>query len=309
MAKDANLIKAKAQSANNWFNIKVVSIYVAVFIWLNSVFGVAVQKGMVNAMHLGNMRGDYSPQEVFYSTVVGINTVLNSLSLSLIFEDILLFSLTLFAILSIVGFIFAFIYKNPSLLDSVKDYLKDKKQEYFTDMEDKNTPYLLALLFAVFGTLAGLAFAILTRIFVVVLLALLVLPAYLGYITGQRYINDLKDTRPCVSSKSLPAEQTISWECTHLSINKSPVLGKVLLETNKGYFFHLNTAFLYISKDGKICAYSRSNLIKREESEVANSVGDDQKMPEKEQKRLNDIKNARKMISDVCGVYEPEKPV
>ena len=54
-----------------------------------------------------------------------------------------------------------------------------------------------------------------------------------------------------------------------LNINGKKIRGEITLETKDSYFVKLNESFLYITKDGKNCMYSK--FVKRKDIDAENN--------------------------------------
>ena len=223
---------------------------------LSGIFGVSFQKGMIIKMELGNLNGNYDVREIFNSAVFGYIEFFEKLSQVKIIE---LMSANWWVSIAflVVGFFVPILYKHRYNIDEYRENIKEKIKAV---LEKIAGSYIWSPLVAgILGVFANFLMAFMSYS-LLFLSGVLLLPALLGYIVGGSKIDSIMDKPPCVAISKESSEQKYIRQCTHLRINGIEIRGDILLENSDAYFIHLNESFLYIRKDGSVCASSKFKL-------------------------------------------------
>ncbi len=222
------------------------------------VFGLGFQKGMISAMGLGNLNGNYELREVFNSAVFGLFhlftlvkepgdlDLFNSLSglvLITLFSGCLL-GLTAAAVSMAV----------PDQLENVFSRLI--KFTNWLVQPSWHSIYIYPIISALFAAIGALLVA-LFRYVMVGLAAFLLLAMLAGHIIGEAKINSELADDVCRDVDDELRKRDHLRQCTQIVINGRPIMGVVLLENQEGYFIKRNDAFAYIKKDGTGCIFSK----------------------------------------------------
>lgn len=230
--------------------IKIIGLIAIV----NTIFGVTFQKGMIIGMNFGNLSGNYDIREIFNSAAFGYLEIFNILSIQSIFE-LMSENWTISVLFLLFGLTIPFFYRQRHNWDENREKVKSRVKDTFDRVASS---YIWSSLF---GAILGIFVNFITAIsyhLILLMLALLLLPAMLGYDLGMNKINSIMDNPPCVG----PTDEMLNnmshiRQCTHLRINGIEIKGDILLENNDAFFLHLMSSFLYYKKDGNVCISSK----------------------------------------------------
>lgn len=239
------------------FTFRNTAKFFAFLTIFTGAFGLCYQKGMIQAMQLGNMAGSYDAQEVFISALSGYIYIFENLTevtAEAIFIDLFWPVCALLLILS-TTFALAFQHKNriTTSLRQLKAKLFLRKKNSLSNKLHYPIAWLASL--AIAGTISLIQVIGLYTMLAV--FAILLLPSALGHTIGAKNATDAMDHPPCISASETNPKSKIIRQCTHLTIDGKELSGKIMLENKSGYFMRLNTGFIYASKDGKTCIYSK----------------------------------------------------
>lgn len=227
---------------------------VAVFF---GIFGVSYQKGMILGMNIGNLSGNYEVREVFNSALMGCLHLFDKLADKNIFIALQKNIIELSIAFLVVGLFFSFLYqKREDILDFTKS--KSLADRVKAIGERILSSYIIS---GFVGLVSGGIFALVSLLFsyaFILALGVLILPSLFGYLVGFSKVESMKDSNPCISvSQEQVSESRYVNQCTHFMIKGKMIRGDLVLENTNGYFLHLNSSFLYVSKDGDTCIYSK----------------------------------------------------
>ena len=226
--------------------LKIIGIIAIV----NSIFGVTYQKGMIHGMNLGNLSGNYDIREIFNSAVFGYYDFFNSFQIKSIYE-IMTENWIIPVIFMLFSLVIAFVYKQRHNWDKKRENVNSVVNDTFDRVASSYT--LSILTGAIIGIFVNFVTAFNTH-FILLMLLLSLLPATLGYYLGERNIRSIMKKPTCQDTTVDMTNQHSTRECIQFKINGTEILGNILLENSNAYFLHLTQSFLYISKDGKVCA-------------------------------------------------------
>jgi len=228
---------------------------------VTAVFGVGYQKGMIIQMGLGNLSGNYELREIFNSSILGYLHIFDSITsvkASLLVKALLGFGVILviaFATLGLTLALFADVDREKLLKKSKRSRKKMRKR--LKNIRDSSWIYFFYPLFGgLFGAFLSISTVAIGYISVIASAALITFPL-LGYLTGAGKIHSEVKKPSCValSEESLLSEDIA--QCTQILINEKRITGEILLENGEGYFIKRNSAFAFISKDGKRCVFRK----------------------------------------------------
>lgn len=254
LASTPEKYRSNKESVVTFRNTAKVFAFLTIF---TGVFGLCYQKGMVHSMNLGNMAGNYDTQEVFISALSGYMYIFENLTevtAEAIFVDIFWPTFALLLILSTV-FVLSLQYKDK--IRATASQLKAK-----ISLRDRNSLSSKILLPAAW--LSSLATAgavsliqVISVYTILATFAILLIPSALGHAIGAKKATEAINNPPCIDASEINQKSNIIRQCTHLKIDGKELSGKIMLENISGYFMRLNTGFIYASKDGKTCIYSK----------------------------------------------------
>ena len=226
--------------------IKIIGIIAVV----NSIIGVTFQKGMIMGMNFGNLSGNYDIREIFNSAAFSYFEFFNRLTIQSTFE-LMYEYLTIIVVFMLLGLAIPFFYRQRHNWDEKRENVKSYVKDIFNRVASS---YIWSFLFGGFiGILVNFVTSLIYHL-IPLMLALSLLPALLGYSLGVSKINSIMEKPTCQDSTVEMTNQSSIRNCTQLKINGTEILGNILLENSDAYFLHLNQTFLYIRKDGTVCA-------------------------------------------------------
>lgn len=220
---------------------------------------------MIIGMGVGNLNGNYDVREIFNSAIFGYIDFLNKAIQVNIFS-LALSNWKLVVPFALIGLLAPLISKNR---ERIKQYSAEYKDKLSGALKYIGGSYWLSL---IVGTLLGTVFNIISALFsflIFFLLGVAILPALIGYLSGEANIRSIKGSPVCVGVTKSILKNKYTNQCTQITIKGKRVMGDVLLETGKGYFMHTDKSFLFLSKDKEICIYS-----KYEKSDVVSAAED-----------------------------------
>ena len=223
---------------------------------ITGIFGVSYQKGMIIQMELGNLNGNYDVREIFNSAIFGYLDFFEKVSKIKIL-DLMSANWWISAFFVVIGFLLPFLYHNRNNIDEYRD--KAKEHIRATLKKIIGSYIWSPLVLATFGVFVNFVAALISYSFLM-LFGIALLPALLGYVVGTSKIDSVMDKPPCVAISEEASEQKYVRQCTQVKINGIKIRGDILLENNDAYFLHLNESFLYVRKDGTVCASSKFKL-------------------------------------------------
>lgn len=260
----ARIICIMSESEKNKLLTTTTKVF-AVITLVSGVYGVSYQKGMIMGMGMGNLNGNYDIREIFNSAVFGYIDLFSK-AIEINVFDIALANWKVVIPFAIMG---VFVPIIINFREKLKKYAEKTKNTI------KSSPRYLAgsyfwapLVGAAVGAVMNIVGAVLSLL-VFFVLSILLLPALIGYISGEAKVQSIKGQLPCDQVSTEILKSKYIRQCTQLTIKGKKIMGEVLLENSEGYFMHLNKAFLYISKSKELCIYS-----KYEKSEVAEGQKD-----------------------------------
>jgi len=244
------------------YSFKNIAKFFALSTVITGTFGLCYQKGAIESMQLGNLSGNYTVEEIFNSALMGYVYILNNAT-KVKAVDI---ALELFAPMFTVAFILAtvlyFIYKKRC---SIRTWATKAKS--MTVDNAKNMPAIIQLLATWIGALIGSIVLLVVHISGIYALltffAVLLLPAVFGYSIGSEKVAETMEKPPCIAISETNKKSKHIRQCTHVSIGGKQLSGMLILENKSGYYMRLNEGFIYASKDGKTCIYSKDTIRKK----------------------------------------------
>lgn len=230
----------------NWAKVIAIAAFVS------TVFGVAFQKGMIEAMGFGGMSGSYQVEEIAKFAVYAY-LMIGDAAAGIHIKQMLLNNWWIVLVITLTG-TFAFWQSRRS----EKKEEDDKKSpneinERFNAFIDN--PFGAASISTVFGVFVWLSSA-LVKILIVLAIAAPLFPVFVSHSLGQQYINDLMDNDVCGEFTDETFERKIVRQCSQLRYKGRKLMAKVVLERPDGRFYRTNDAFVFISNDGNTCLYS-----------------------------------------------------
>ena len=235
--------------------------------WCSLSYGVLSQKGLIEGMHLGNLKGSYEVQEILYSALhtffFTANFILDKMrnlkeATYLGYKDLWLIYLAGFFIALYIMKLFFYVSQKPNKINSFVVSAITKTPEKIT----KKRYYipLIAILSQSFALIITPIFGLII-ILLLSIPAILMLPLVTGLYSGQAMAKDAKSNPPCHQTKDIKPINNEYFQCTHVTIKGKTLRGRILLETDKGYFMRLNHAFIFVSKSGEHCIYSKDQAV------------------------------------------------
>lgn len=224
-----------------------------------TMFGFGYQKGLLVAMNLGNLSPNYEIRETANSAVLGLMYILNKIHDTALSSS---FNHPSTWIIAIMFAVFGLGFAHTKRVHHInKDAIPFKKAtEFFTATYHKlSRSYTFA---AITGGLIGFVTSMSAKVLLLTLLSFSILPGVLGYLVGIQFISEEKTKPSCGDVSDLNQNGKFLNQCTQININGKKIRGEITLETKDSYFVKLNESFLYITKDGKNCMYSK--FVKRE---------------------------------------------
>lgn len=235
---------------------------------ITGTVGVCQQKGLLEKMKLGNIKGSYSVEEIFNSALNSYAYIFSNFSDSLnkfSSKDIFFESAFWFGISALSASITLL---NRRLI--IKTGMRAINQCGFIFNVRKS--FLIALLSILVSQLMAWLMSIITPAIISIIMtvsAILLVPAAVGYKMGYHQAEEAQKEPPCVH----PHEILINGnkpdkfaQCTQIRIKGKTLQGKILLQNEDGYFMRLNHAFIFISQDRERCIYAKDEEIKDIES-------------------------------------------
>lgn len=245
----------------NFFEIDRILKLAGLLTVITGVFGFSFQKGMIMSMNLGNLAGNYELREVFNSAILGMTFVFGKY-LETDFKN---------AFLSLSWILLVFVALGAAIAHAFKhreNENKSTKSDFsLVAVRDKifNSYVLSSMTFAGIGAILLIVGAFFWYVIFAVI-GVLMLPALLGYLAGDAYIQHMIEHPTCVEINDEMTKQKAVWQCTQVVINGKKITGEIVLENQDSYFISQRDGFLFIKKDGSNCVYStRSVKAKRDE--------------------------------------------
>lgn len=245
---------AKSVDSLNWV-LKLFGLMTVA----SALFGVGYQKGVILAMGLGNLSGNYEVREVFNSAVLGYIHLMGKLGIenywggladklnAILFHSPFLIIATLFSVILVSMY-----YKSAGVRVAV-DKVKRTSQRLAKRVWVKFSLIVFGFVSSLTAFMVtGITLAHLMPIFVAVLL----LPTLIGYMTGSDYIKQGMSGDVCSVATTETLKEKHIRQCTQILINGNKIMGEIVLENASGYYIHRNRSFVYVAKDGKSCLYS-----------------------------------------------------
>ena len=250
----------KKAKKNSIFTINNFAKVVAFFTVFTGTFGLCYQKGLIDAMGLGNISGNYSVEEIFYSAFIGYIAILEKIIevglLDMIYEFYGRNLITLVLAASVIFILFKY-------RDEIKDWVGNAKSNSIKTASNLSGKVQLLLTWlgaAVVATLVTIVQAM--WMYVVLLVGFVFLfPAFFGYQAGWNKANVMRESPVCIPHSEYKGDAKFIRQCTHIVINGQKLVGRVLLENSSGYFMRLNSGFIFTSKDGSICAFAKDEML------------------------------------------------
>ncbi|GGP68811.1 hypothetical protein [Shewanella saliphila] len=261
--------KAVAESEIKGINSKKVDKSVDSLNWVlklfglmtlvSALFGVGYQKGVILAMGLGNISGNYEVREVFNSAVLGYIHLMSKLGIDNYWGSLadrlnaILFHSPFLIIIALLSVIIASMYFRSARVRVAVNKVKRTSQRLAKRVWIKSSLIVIGLVssFTVFMA-AGVTLAHL----IPMLVAVLLLPTLIGYMAGNDYIKQSMSGDVCVVATAKMLKEEHIRQCTQILINGNKIMGEIVLENASGYYIHRNRSFVYVAKDGKSCLYS-----------------------------------------------------
>ncbi len=242
-------VKSKAEKKPffTWsFLLKINTCLIAVV----AVFGVAVQKGMLDGMGLNDVAANYELKEVNYFAVIGFVEPLNRMVTSGWFApwDLILVMAIMFSIGGIV--------LHLGLRDAKKSVKVELSSRWFESVFKKifDSATKTVMLASVVGAAVGSASTVITKFVLIVPIALILLPAMAGYSNGSALSNKMiEEYQPCTVPEFGKAYSTKETLCQRNAIKGNEIWGKRVMDTGSAYVIMKDHSFYYVSKKGDEC--------------------------------------------------------
>ena len=230
---------------------------------ITAAFGFYYQKGLINGMHLGNAQGSYGVKEIFSSALEGylyifikIQSAIQEYSIIKIFNVFSTPTMITSLIVTTSLLVACSLWRRKKRAEPALDILKTT----FKKLNNKWTAWVLA---NIIPQVFLLFIASITPLFlglVLMIFSFILVPSALGYEVGKSRANEI-DRRPCKSFMEISAtkknNQDPLYQCTHLTVKGKALMGEIILENNNGYYMRVNTGFLFATKNGNLCIYSK----------------------------------------------------
>ncbi|MEC4728220.1 hypothetical protein HWQ46_22035 [Shewanella sp. D64] len=225
----------------------------------SALFGVGYQKGVILAMGLGNLSGNYEVREIFNSAVLGYIHLMSKLGIDSYWKGLasvlnrILFHSPALIFIVMLSLALVTLYRNNNQVKEVAVKVKKSSLVLFNKVWVKFSLMVLGLASSITAILVTLiTLTHLIPMFVVILL----LPTLFGYMAGSDYIKEGMDRDVCSVVTTEMIKDKYIRQCTQILINGKKIMGEIVLENTKGYYIHRNNSFVYAAKDGKSCFYS-----------------------------------------------------
>lgn len=275
--------------AQKILNLKVLTIISI----CSAQFGLGFQKGMLEKMGLGNISGNYSVQELLYSSIYGAAYILELASKVISNWKALFGDFWVFSIVAFIGSLIVFLivcFKDP-----VKQFASNKGPGITNFF--KNEKLLAIYLF--FGAQIAYLFSKLVVFWLLMtLITVSILPFILGHKIGQYHVSEAINQPPCGKlTEEMLDKQDHVRECTHFSHKGNLLRGKIFLEKENAVIFQTNNAFLSLGKTGDRCIFSSY----QESEEVNESIEEQIKDTGKSREELvGEYGYTDSQLSDFC---------
>lgn len=225
-----------------------------ILITLTTMFGVAFQKGMLEAMGMGNINGNYDLVEIFtfaiFEYIRFFDKFFTISGYTIFWDNWHVFAAILFVIICA-----PFTYKQKYNLNKKKRFVKIFINRIFRKFSEYKFVSLVLRLIS--GVAVNILLFFLTGA-IILLSIVIIFPVLIGFLAGNSYIDSKKHSRPpCLSIKETAQSSIFIDQCSQISFNGKIIKGEILLESREGYFLRTNTSFLYFNKDGTICISSK----------------------------------------------------
>lgn len=243
---------------------------------ISGVYGVSYQKGMIMAMNLGNLSGNYDVREIFNTATLGyVDIFLKIIRIDVI--DLLVKNLYLVVVFAFIGLCCAFGYKKR---DNIDRYVSSSKAQFKAFLTKIVGSYWLSTLCgAIIGIVSNFISIFIAYIFLF-FSVILILPALVGYLTGFDKIQSIMENPACGDATEEMYEKPFFRQCTQIQTKNNQIQGEILLENHEAYFVYQNDSFLYLKKDKVTCMSSKflaTNIVQDK---------DDLKFPDNESDKL-----------------------
>lgn len=217
-------------------------------------FGVFVQKGMIEAMGLGNIQGEYSVDEIVNSAALGAAHVFVAL-LDIKFWEVFLKDISVPIIISMMLFLLGVIvfWKDFSVFQFLKNHQINFDEIKYSKKLKWCAPFIMGILAFPGFFMMLVLFTLIVGLFCILVL---IIPIF-GTMIGSHQISSKIDEDPCVGFEGESYKSERVRQCTHFSINGRQITGQILLQNKTGYFMKTNNAFLYFDNKGETCIYSK----------------------------------------------------
>ena len=228
---------------------------------VTAVFGVGYQKGMIIQMGLGNLSGNYELREIFNSSILGYLHIFNSVvsvEKGPLATGLLSLGITLVAVFALLGLTLTlFTEVDKEKLQKKRKKTRRMMRKRFNSISTRPLAFIFYPIFGgLFGALLSISTVVIGYMSVIASAALIMFPL-LGYLTGAGKIHSEIKKPSCVTLSEESLQSSDIAQCTQILINGKRITGEVLLENSGGYFIKRNSAFAFISKDGKRCVFRK----------------------------------------------------
>lgn len=209
-------------------------------------------------MQLGNLTGNYEVREILNSAIFGYMEIFTLIPepyfLNLVTEN-----WTSIIPLILLSFILPPVYRHSKGKNQSITFIQTQLNKFKDRIASSYilSPTVAAIMGILFNTLLNMSTYI-----IVFILVLGLAPAISGYRLGEIKIESIKSKSPCLSDSKSSSSVNDSKSCAYINIHGTEVYGRFLLESSDAYFLHSNSSFIYISKDGKVCALSKYKVPK-----------------------------------------------
>ena len=215
------------------------------------MFGVGFQKGIIGKTGLENLNGSYDVREIFNSAIDGGMYLISSATA---FID----SWSLFWVQWLVSLIISFLC--VIVFFFINKYMNRKSS---TDKVPEKIDVDGIPRWAFWGAIPLTFSFVITLILLIspfipiIALMVIILICGFGYFVGESWLIDSLDNKPCNPITAQILEKDSIHQCTQLYFNGERLMGSVILENSDGYIIRRNQSFLFYSKDGSRCFYSK----------------------------------------------------
>ena len=236
----------------HWFKFIGWAKISAVAAFVSTIIGVAFQKGMLEKMGFGNMSGNYQIEEIISSAIHVYLMIGNSIT-ELSTWKMLLTNSYIVMLFFVMGPILWLAHNKHGRVDHIRSEVNNYVAVKL------NRARASGPVFTLISTLTGVFVWGATGLFkyvLVLLFAVALLPIYMSYAYGQKYVSGLTESRVCSSMNEDSLKKNLVRQCTHLTIKGHEITGRLILERPDGYFFQTDSAFIFINKSGDQCLFS-----------------------------------------------------